>query len=178
MRNTTDIVTEYGGIDCCIDYVDSGPLSVFKLNVFVPELTLPEGMELESVHAIMIEIESTVELSSVRMQFSCSKYGAPLYKNTGECVDAVTGELGNTKLSIGTEDTEKLTRRMPWLKDLETPVVDLTNTGLCFNFERVPADVKLSIHAVFAYTINDLTELADWFAVDVDHDQLLRSNKL
>ncbi len=149
------------------------------MNVVKPEIQLPAGMSVDSVVAVLIQISALESLSNVRCECTWDRSPTTGDRETGECLDAQSWDCGGHRVTIGTEDHEALTRRLPNLGITESPYpVIYSDSGLTIVIQTVPRDTEFSLHFVIAWrSLPDPAECATWVAVDIPHSKLEEANK-
>ncbi|MBN8459945.1 MAG: hypothetical protein J0M04_19120 [Verrucomicrobia bacterium] len=148
-------------------------------DVFTPTIQLPAAMSVDSVVAVLIHISAVDSLSNVRCECTWDSAPAAGDRDTGECLDAQSWDSGGYRVTIGTEDFEALSRRLPnlGLTEVEYPVV-YSDSGLAILIPTVPRDTEFSVHFVIAWrSLPDPEDCTTWFAVDIPHSKLEAANK-
>ena len=149
------------------------------INVIKPEIQLPSGMSVSSTVGVLIHISALEPLANVRCE--CVWDDSPVAGNpeSGECLDAQSWDSNGYRVTIGTEDFEALSRRLPLmgLTEAEYPVI-YSDSGLTIVIPTVPKDTEFSLHFVIAWrSLPDPAEISTWIAVDIPHSKLQEANK-
>ena len=149
------------------------------MDIIKPDIQLPAGMSVDSVVAVLIQISALESLSNVRCECSWDRSPTTGDPETGECLDAQSWDCGGHRVTIGTEDLEALTRRLPNLGITESPYpIVYSDSGLTIVIQTVPRDTEFALHFVIAWrSLPDPAECATWFAVDIPHSKLEEANK-
>lgn len=97
------------------------------------------------------------------------------YPDTGEHLDAQDWKNKNGRVLVGTEDSEMLARRLPFISlARDDSLMHYAPDRMELLLTNVPAEFDLSLHYVLAE--NPWPEPLDssaWYAVDILHKDLL-----
>ena len=149
------------------------------MDVIKPEVQLPAGMAVDSLVAVLIQISASEPLSDLRCECTWDQSPATGNPESGECLDAQSWDCDGHRVTIGTEDFELLSRRLPILGLTEAEYPDIySDSGLAIVIPTVPRDTEFSLHFVIAWrSVPDPDDCATWFAVDIPHAKLEEANK-
>ncbi len=148
------------------------------ITVVDPEIQLPPGMSVAATVAVLIEISALEALAEIRCECAWDSSPSQGDPESGECLDAQSWEGNGYRVTIGTEDFEALSRRLPVLKltEAQYPVIYM-DRGLAIEIPRVSANIEFSVHFVVSWrALPDPHECATWFAVDIPHEKLKEAN--
>ena len=149
------------------------------MDVIKPEIQLPAGMTVDALVAVLIQISASEPLSDVHCECNWDRSPAVGDPESGECLDAQSWDCDGYRVTIGTEDFEELSRRLPihGLTEAEYPVI-YSDSGLTIVVPSVPKDTEFTLHFVIAWrSLPDPAEISTWIAVDIPHSKLEEANK-
>ncbi len=94
---------------------------------------------------------------------------------SGECLDAQSFNIADSRVMIGTEDGEAMASRLKWfhLTDKNYPIGYLAN-GFELAFDYIPPHAILDFHFIVAYNAEASDDDSEWFAVDIPHKSVLQ----
>lgn len=151
---------------------DSDP---FQLTRSAVTPALPPGMSVDTAFALRGTVFSTEPIHQFRfaLQFaSIVPAGSP---ESGECLDAQSFVLSDSRVMIGTEDGEAIAARHGWFRHTQKsyPIGYLPN-GFELSVDYIPARSTLDFHFIIVYNAIARDDCSEWFAVDVPHTNLLQ----
>lgn len=129
---------------------------------------------LRFVKAFIVILEKEPEIRSLELEITLTDMLTDGGHCTGQGLDALEWSSENLNITLGTEDSEYLALRAPWLNKGDANIkIDLKPKGITFSLMKKPANTEFSFHFVLAVSENDSNGNSDWFAVQVDHIWLL-----
>lgn len=136
------------------------------------EPRLPPGMAVDSLEAVLIELNPRSLLSTVTV--SCKWIDAPgpwEDRPSGECLDAQSWVADGKLVLIGTEDLDSLASRLKDHGLLDAPYpVTYCSDGFEVVLPQVPALRVTSLHFIVACNKHpEPVDCSSWYAVDVAH---------
>ncbi len=150
-----------------------------SVKAFPLEPNLPAGMSVMSTKTVLIEIVPATLLSEFSVQCVFDdppSAGAP---ETGEALDAQSWESSQATVMIGTEDTEFLRRRLPFLNLSDADqLTEFLRDGLRMTLQNMEPLSPISLHFVVASNpIPEPAECSTWYAVDIPHATIVEYAK-
>lgn len=137
---------------------------------------LPQSMKIENCFCGIWRVKS--KINYLPIEFTCfvdpKEKLLEAYPETGEALIAFTAESREWKLSIGTEDEERLqlrARHKNWLpKRMENEItynnIISEKNGIKIKLPSLLKDEVAQIHFIIAYNPKNANESATWFAVE------------
>lgn len=150
--------------------VTESDLSI-SVRTFTPKI--PAGMKVKSCRAILFSLECTNQ--AARISYSATLdtriVGGPC---TGERLEAIEWDKEGLNVSVGTEDSEALKNRMPYLNIRERAGV------ATYSEDQITVEIPECLHirpATFHFVVADTAkasrdDASGWFAVDVLHKRI------
>lgn len=139
-----------------------------------PVLQLPPTMSVAACNAFVVRVRSTKSVPLLQWTCTCLA-DVRGYPETGEALDAQEWAAGGHVVMVGTEDSEFLARRLPFLQ--QNPyesVVHYAPDRIEVRLHQVPAEFDLSLHFVIAENPwPEPMHLSAWVAVDIPHARLI-----
>jgi hypothetical protein len=155
------------------DGSSEGDVSV-EMREVAPTPQLPPGYSVQGCRAVVARIRSRAPIPLVRWSCDCrAAKGSP---KTGERLDAQEWKAGNHLVTVGTDDGEGLTPRLPFLalgRYDEVTTYSPHRMDVCI--PNVPAGFDLTLHFVMAENAwPEPVDASSWYAVDIPHKELLK----
>jgi hypothetical protein len=147
------------------------------IKVIKPNIQLPPGMSVDQTVAILINLSASESLENVRAECIWDHSPGAGDPESGECLEAQSWDSNGYRVTIGTEDFEALSRRLPFLAFTEAqyPVI-YSDQGLAIDIPEVPKHKEFSLHFVIAWRLlPDPAEISTWVAVDIPHSKLVEA---
>lgn len=167
-----------------------GPIRA-ELLLVSPDLDLPHCMSVDGCVAAVWRVRAFERIASC--EFSCrwasgtgrSEAGEP---ESGEGLDAQAWSRGRIRVSVGTEDTERLRARSAVGDRLPASWMDLLGygeerydpvryvpDGFVLSLPALEPDAQCQIQFTVAWADRDPGDASTWFAVDCRWSQVLRA---
>ncbi|HEX6960788.1 MAG TPA: hypothetical protein VF175_02895 [Lacipirellula sp.] len=154
--------------------------SVVPVDANIREISLsprlPPGKSVLRCRALVFTIHSSQLIESLRLQLRCESQSQRT-PCPGECLEAQEWETRSHILVVGTEDSEALMGRMPFL-DLQAfeDLVEYRDDSMTLHLRRIPAGRTVSLHFIIAENRSpEPSSASAWFAVDIPHRVLLNA---
>ena len=148
--------------------------SDFSIKVMEQDLSLPPGMSITRSIVALIEIEPKLTVLEGRCE--CIIDQAPVRGDScsGENLDAIDWDFNGHRLTIGTEDIDALSRRLPQLKFSEDSYpISYHDDGLSVDLPVIPKSCRFSLHFAIAWSrLTNDDDCSTWFAVDLPHESI------
>jgi len=151
-----------------------------NLNLYLCSLKieLPQGMSVENHDACILNCTAVRRMKNLIFQCYWENPFAKGSPETGECLDAQLWENRTSRVLIGTENFDALSRRLPNCGISRDNWHPFPEYGLLIKIPIIEPDQEISLH--FLVASNTLPEPQDcscWFAVDIDHSKVLQCIK-
>jgi hypothetical protein len=134
---------------------------------------LPPGMSVLACRAVVLRVECTQAIRSLRFRMQCETdvAGSPC---TGERLEAQEWETASHILVVGTEDAEALTTRMSFLGlGAYDEIVKYDSNSMEIQLESIPPRQHISLHYIIAENpFPEPSETSAWCAVEMPHRYL------
>jgi len=138
-----------------------------------PDLDLPHEMSVERCRAVVLSVVPSSPLLSLRFEchFRGHLHGS---RCSGEGLDAFEWGDDSHLVVVGTEDSDFLISRMPFLDGLDEWVGDFSNNTMTITLENIDTGGKeLTLHFILAENPEpEPVDASAWFAVDCPHARL------
>jgi hypothetical protein len=147
----------------------------FQLTRSAVRPTLPPGMSVDAAFALRGTVFSTKPIHQFRFALQFSSIVPAGSPESGECLDAQSFVLSDSRVMIGTEDGKSIAARHGWFRCTKKsyPIGYLPN-GFELSVDYIPPGSTLDFHFIIAYNAIACDECSKWFAVDVPHTNLLQ----
>ena len=145
-----------------------------NLRQIEPHLRLPGDMSVDSAHAVLLSLITTEAIR--QLEFKCAiQEDIAGFPCTGECLEAQEWEADGHIVTVGTEDSSCLGKRVPPLGlGEEDAIVEYCSKSMSLRLSNIPRNLDLSLHFIIAENPNpEPVECSTWFAVDQQHEELL-----
>ena len=177
MERSTTITTALGEVRLrvCAQSRQGGQVRT-ELTVANLPPDLPPGMKVESLRVVVLSATSSTGFLKLGFQVHLEA-NVEAYSETGEHLNARSWEENGRLVTIGTEDGEALSGRLPWLASGEEPfnIVEHQVDGLCVSLGTIPPNTPLSLHfAIAENPCPEPQECSAWFAVEIPHHRVLQ----
>ena len=149
---------------------------------------IPTKMSISGCTAALWRVTAHVRLSALR--FHCEWPDPPAgvrgTPNPGEALDAFTWRVGNSVVTVGTEDGEFLSSRarqgagvpVGLADELSLSTVKYTATGMVVPLSHLEPQETVEVHFLVAWSEGHTDESpSTWFAVEQDHKYVVESLK-
>lgn len=142
-----------------------------------PKVKLPPGMAVDDLTVCILSCSPNKPISN--LIFECAWASLPPRggPESGQCLDAQSWENSSNIVMVGTEDYEAMSRRLSHinLNESDYPVKYMEN-GFQIKIPLIKAGQKISLHyAIASNKLPESIENSCWFAVDVNHEAVLKS---
>lgn len=139
---------------------------------FAPKL--PAGMTVSACTAVLLQVRPGKDIQSLRLHAALAT-GALASACTGEYLDAQEWSDGQSRVVIGTEDSQALDVRYPEVGFASILSVDFGPQSMTLKIDRLSLLPAASFHFIVAENPDqEPVESSAWFAVDQPHEELLR----
>ena len=150
-----------------------------RIELLKPSVELPPGMSVDGVVAAILIVAA--DSTTPAFRFGCTWEQAPTAGDpeSGECLDAQSWDRDGHRVTVGTEDFDALSDRLPQIGFTESRYpVSYAHDGLTIRVPTGTAASMLSLHFVIAWrSLPDPEDCSTWFAVDIPHAKLTTANK-
>lgn len=171
-RPIHSVGTAMGPFVFSLECEGSSDTTTIEIHEVTPAPALLE-LAVERCTAIVACVRSRAAIPTLR--WSC--VSPPLINGspcTGEWLDAQEWHWDGRLVIVGTEDSEMLKSRFPFLTIPQWENLTYLPNRLELRLDNIPADTSLSLHYVLAENpLPEPAEAAAWCAVDIQHHRLL-----
>lgn len=142
--------------------------------------TISNGMTIDCSIACVLKVMPGNELTNI--SFSGSLIGSDLIGGaaTGECLDCIEWANNEWHLTLGTEDSEVLERRLPNINIILEPYsIEYTASQMKLNLKDLKITEAITFHLIISYKkLPDPRECSAWFFADMDHEVVNKAVKI
>lgn len=149
-----------------------------ELQLFELPQVLQNGMTVDQVIACYLTVEPSIDAAD--LVFSAKLENERLLGSfeSGEYLECISWESKDWAVSLGTEDSEALSRRLDLKIDRESYPITYSHSGLELRLNGLKKGLEWSFHFIVAYKrLPDDRQCSTWFAVDVPHEMANKARK-
>ena len=173
MLRTTEIATPLGRVlfSASIICDEDAQISI-KEGKIVP--TLPDKMVVSECHGVLLQVSSSLEMEGLLFEALLQADRVDQGLENGESLEARSFASSDWLVMIGTEDTDRLNSRLG--ENARGCEANQSSGQLLISADKLSSGFTHTFHYVVAWNQRpELLEDACWFAVDIDHERLLRA---